>query len=137
MVSLKFSLYVCLALVDFAFLLDLRKLVYSFLLSKHNIKGAKKIHQLQKKSDRLSLLYIKEHTKYPRQFRVFQKMWIVSLNVLLPQYMIIIAIHVWFNNGVVFALIAFLTVKLVMCAIVASQFNSHRISKYDKRYPQK
>lgn len=136
MVSLKISLYLCLVLVDFAFLLDLRKLVYSFLLSKHNIKGAKKIHKLQKSIDRISLSYIEEHTKYPRQFRVFQKMWIVNLNVLLPQYMIIIAIHVWFNNGVVFALIAFLTVKFVMCAIVASQF-SHRISIYDKRYPQK
>ena len=60
---------VIIVLLDITICSHLRILVYSFLLSKRNIKGAKKIHKQQTRKDRFTLEYIKEHAIYQKEFR--------------------------------------------------------------------
>ena len=71
MIDVLILSYISLIGLDLINLIDLRKLVYSFLLSKRNLRGADKIHKMQSKKDRLSLSYIKEYTIYPKSFRFF------------------------------------------------------------------
>ena len=62
MVDLLILSTVILLILDCLLITTLRKLIYSFLLSKRNLKSAKKIHQQQSKTNRITLSYIKCHT---------------------------------------------------------------------------
>lgn len=63
---------------------QLTTIVYSFLLSKRNEKGAKKIHNQQTKKDRITLSYVKNYTIYPKQCYRFYKLILFYMAFLIP-----------------------------------------------------
>ena len=127
-------LYIGLILLDCILLVELRKLVYSFLLSKRNIRGAKKIHKSQLMIDKITLAYISDHTIYKKQFCFFQRLWVVNMFGIVPQYIMILTINIFWPNIVAIILLIFVGIKILMNFIVRNNFNSNRISKFDKRY---
>ena len=133
MIKVYLVIYFAVFLMDIINVISLRDLVYSFLLSKRNLKGAKKIHNAQTKMMRFTLKYIENYTIYPKEFRFFQKSWIIYLASILPQWAFAILIHLlnFFNPLIFVAVIS--SIKIVCAVIIRSQFKS-RISRFDKRY---
>ena len=121
-------------LFDFVFIIDLRKLVYSFLLSKRNLKGAKKIHKAQTKKARLTLSYIRNYAIYPKHFNFYYKFRAIYFFSLIPQYVFMIILICFY------ALVAFvcefflLLLKLVLMEIIIGGNFSGQVSKFDRRY---
>ncbi len=126
--------YICIILIDVILFIDLRKLVYSFLLSKRNIKTAKKIHLSQSKKNRITLAYIKTYTIYVKEFCFFQRLMVINMFLIIPQYILITIVSLYFVNVVLFVNIFFIVLKIMLNIVVRSKFNSKRISKFDKRY---
>lgn len=114
---------------------SIRKLVYSFLLTKRNIKGAKKIHLSQTRKDRFTLSYIEKYAVYKEDFRFYHRLLKVYTVSIFLQF-IIIGIINWFSPPIaVWVLLSLGLLKLFFGSIfIRSHFSSSRISKYDRRY---
>ena len=125
-------LYVLNIAIDCIILSELRELVYSFLLSKRNIKGAKKIHSLQSRRDRFTLSYIKNYAIFPKEFRFFQKCWIAEVASIIPQYIALVVVNFISSSTTVVVLFVLFVTKIALQIALYTQF-SNKISKYDKR----
>ena len=117
--------------LDCAILSDLKEIVYGFLLSKRNTKGAKKIHMQQCKKDRFTLLYIKEYTEYPKQFRRFYKIRLLYITLLIPQYIILLFALTCFDAFWLANLMFIL--KILFFVVICMPFIENKLSIYDKR----
>ena len=119
--------------LDIANIGILRDLVYSFLLSKRNSKGAKKIHRIQSGRHKLTLSYIKHYTIYPKAFKRFYLLYLSYMASIIPQYAFIVIIFFMSKTAFNYALYSLLIIKVVLFFIIASNFSS-KISRFDKRY---
>ena len=128
------AIYLVFILSDIILFCDLRKLIYSFLLSKRNRKGAEKIHLEQSTWARFTLSYIKNYTVYPKEYAFFHGLWKASMIWLLLQYMILTLVAIFWNDYFLLPAIIFGIIKIILCIIVGLQFNANRISRFDKRY---
>ena len=128
------AIYIVFILNDIILFCDLRKLIYSFLLSKRNRKGAKKIHLEQSTWARFTLSYIKDYAVYPKEYAFFHGLYKASMIWLLPQYMILTLVAIFWNDYFLLSAIIFGIIKIILCIIVGLQFNANRISRFDKRY---
>ena len=135
MVKTVIICYFLLALIDTINIIDFKKLVFSFLLSKHNLKGAKKIHKAQSKWDRFTLSYVGEHTVYSKQFRFYYKLRLAYIASIIPIYLITVIVGIVFGawGAIIACLVAFIF-NVIIAIIVTAQFNAKRISRFDKRY---
>jgi predicted tellurium resistance membrane protein TerC len=115
----------------------LKNLVYSFLLSKRNIKGAKKIHDQQTKKDRFTLKYIEQHAIYPKEFRFFQSFRMIYLYSLLPVYAILGTLFLISQNVFLISIGVIIAIKLCIVAYICFHFWTQSISVYDKRYKER
>ena len=129
-----FLCYTVLILLDIILIVDLRWLVYSFLLSKRNLKGAKKIHNIQNKRNKITLAYIKKYTIYPKHYSFFHFLWCAVIMSIVPQYISLLIIYIFSQKNAVIICIVFSIIKLILNCIVRLQYNSGRITKFDKRY---
>ena len=138
MVDLLTFFLFSLLVLDYGNTTSLRRLVYSFLLSKRNVKGAQKIHNSQPRKDKLTLSYIGKYAIYKREFTFYHRLWIINLVSMLPQYLLIVIILI-ISPSVALCLIGgFVFVKIIMMFIIRSQFpRTPQISKFDKRYYEK
>ena len=116
---------------------DLKKLVYSFLLSKRNIKGAKKIHDQQTKKDRFTLKYIEQHAIYPKEFRFFQSFRMIYLYSLLPVYAILGTLFLISQNVFLISIGVIIAIKLCIAVYISFHFWTQSITVYDKRYKER
>ena len=130
------TVYIVNLIVDYANLTALRDLVYSFLLSKRNIKGAKKIHLMQTRKDRFTLSYIKDYAIYPREYRFFQRCLIVYYCATIPLYLLFIAVNLFFAKIALILIFVFMIIKIIIFLMIMTQF-SCKISRFDKRYKTK
>ena len=128
---------VMIVLLDVLLCNDLKKLVYSFLLSKRNIKGAKKIHDQQTKKDRFTLKYIEQHAIYPKEFRFFQSFRMIYLYSLLPVYAILGTLFLISQNVFLISIGVIIAIKLCIVAYICFHFWTQSISVYDKRYKER
>lgn len=125
--------YAVALLIDILSIYSLRDLVYSFLLTKRNLKGAKKIHLSQTKKERFTLSYIREYALFPKEFHFYQRCWIIYISSLLPVYLLIIIANLFSTLFTIVLVGCIYTVKFVFLIFgVRSQFVG-RISRYDKR----
>ena len=115
----------------------LKNLVYSFLLSKRNIKGAKKIHDQQTKKDRFTLKYIEQHAIYPKEFRFFQSFRMIYLYSLLPVYAILGTLFLISQNVFLISIGVIIAIKLCIVAYIRFHFWTQSITVYDKRYKER
>ena len=122
--------------LDLIFLSFLRRLVYSFLMSKRNIKGAKKIHLAQSRKARFTLSYIRNHTKYPKEFDFWHRFYIITLWIVIFQYAAIITLNVLLTSNVYYIVIVVLcAIKFIGVTLLRLQFDSGGyVSQFDKRY---
>ena len=123
-------------LYDLGLLYFLRDLVYSFLLSKRNQKGAKKIHKSQSLKNRLTLSYIEEHAVYQKQFKRFYRLRLGYIYALIPQYVILAASFIISKNVALAYLMLLFAVKIVLLFYIGHYFSS-KISIFDKRYKER
>ena len=128
---------VMIVLLDGLLCYDLKKLVYSFLLSKRNIKGAKKIHDQQTKKDRFTLKYIEQHAIYPKEFRFFQSFRMIYLYSLLPVYAILGTLFLISQNVFLISIGVIIAIKLCIVAYISFHFWTQSITVYDKRYKER
>ena len=136
MVELLILLLLLLFLLDCGNLVFLRSLVYSFLLSKRNIKGAKKIHNEQSLKNRLFLSYIVEYAIYKKEFVFYHKCWVFNLISLVPQYSLLFVVLMISSFVSLLFTVVLVLLKLILFFFVMSNF-SNRISKFDKRYSER
>ena len=127
-------LYVLLVLSDITIFTDFRGLIFSFLLSKRNIKSAKKIHSSKSFFDRFTLNYVKEHAIYPKAYKFFHNFYLAFLITFPIQYTALITTHIFSIKAVTILLVSFVIIKLVIGAYLRLQVNPGRIYKFDKRY---
>ena len=114
---------------------SLRTLLYSFLLSKHNIKGAKKIHDSQPLKERVFLQYVEKYAIYPKQFKFFYRFWISYISILLPRYIFAI-LFLTLSNVIEYKVIVFsliFLINIVIFVYLRFHFRNH-IGMFDKRY---
>ena len=137
--DLFFPLLFLLVIMDISNTQRMRDLVFSFLLSRRNIKGAKKIHKVQTRKDRITLKYIENYTKYPNRFKTFQKIWVVHLYSLLPRYCLIVFLGIFFRDRLIypFILVAVLSIASIIFGFFISFYLLGRISIFDKRYEER
>ena len=134
MTELIIAFYFLLLLSDVVLFTDFRKLMFSFLLSKRNEKGAKKIHQSQNRFNRFTFNYVKEHAVYKKEFHFFHKFYIANLYFTPVQYLAVIIFN-FISLKITFILqIIFCVIKLICHFILRTQQNSNRIFRFDKRY---
>ena len=134
MIKLIIGFYFLLLLSDVVLFTDFRKLMFSFLLSKRNEKGAKKIHQAQSRSDRFTFRYVKDYTPYQKEFRFFHGFYMVNVYFTPFQYLAVIVFN-FISLKITFILqIIFFVIKLICNFILRSQQNANRIFRFDKRY---
>ena len=126
--------YVMMALFDAINTVELRALVYSFLLTRRNAKGAKKIHVAKTRKARITLSYIKEYALYPKQFHFLHRCWMVHLFSVLPQYVSVILVHVFFPDVVLYYMVVLLTMRGILAVIIHAHLTSKRISVFDRRH---
>lgn len=119
------------SVMEIIYIQTLRMLVYSFLLSKRNIKGAKKIHNQQSKKNRFTLSYIKNHTIFPKQFRRFYMFRLFYIYSLIPQYIIIVVSFFVFNIRLITDII--FSFKIVLFFFIGLFFIRNKTSIYDKQ----
>ena len=134
MIKILVLAYFLLIGIDTLNIVDLRKLVYSFLLSKRNKKSAQKIHLEQSRENRFTLSYIHKYAVYKREFRFFQKSLMIYYYTIIPQYFFIIAINFISLYVTLALLIIFFMIKFVIAMMISTQFSHNRISRFDKRY---
>ena len=128
-------IFIALLLLDVIDIVDIRDLVYSFLLSKRNTRAARKIHIQQTRKDRFTLSYIEEHAIYKKQFRFWHRLLIIFYCSVIPQYLILAAMLFVSNRIFLFVGFAFGGIKIIIEFLVRFQF-AGRIAKFDKRYPK-
>ena len=137
MVKLFWLALVVILLTDYLLIVFLRRLVYSFLLSKHNLKGAKKIHCSQSYKNKLTLNYIKAYAIYPKQFNFWHKVYLFFLVSTPLPYIAIILVGIFDIAASVNLIIVFYVVKTLWLFIVRSRFVTKYITIYDKRCKDK
>ena len=114
---------------------NLRTLLYSFLLSKHNIKGAKKIHESQPLTDRVLLKYVEKYAIYQKQFKFLYRFWIAYISMLFPRYIFAI-LFLTLSNVIEYKVIVFsiiFLINIVIFIFLRLHFRNH-VSVFDKRY---
>ena len=134
MTKLIIILYFMLLLSDIILFTTFRDLMFSFLLSKRNKKGAKKIHQSQDRSNQFTFNYVREHAVYKKEFRFFHNFYMANLYFMPFQYLVIIILNFISLKATFILQIIFCITKLICNFILRSQQNSNRIFKFDKRY---
>ena len=134
MTKLLIIFYLMLLLLDTILFITFRDLMFSFLLSKRNKKGAKKIHQSQDRSNRFTFDYVREHAVYKKEFHFFHNFYMANLYFTPFQYLLMIILNFISLKATFIFQIIFCITKLICNFILWSQQNSNRIFKFDKRY---
>ena len=100
-----FLLYVMVIGCDILNFFDFRSLMLSFLLSKRNLKGAKKIHRSQSAFDRLTFNYVKNHAIYTKEYNFLHSIYLVFLCTLPIQYAALIIVDLLSNKAAIIVLL--------------------------------
>ena len=121
-------------LLDVNLLIDLRGILFSFLLTKRNRKSANSIHRTQGFGNKLTFKYIEKHTAYVKDFKLYYRMHFLFL-IFVPIMYVLVAIFsiISLKIGAIFLGVS-LAIKLALSIYLKFQQNSNRVFKYDKKY---
>ena len=136
MIKILILAYFLLIGLDILNIVDLRTLVYSFLLSKRNKKSAQKIHLEQPRKNKFTLSYIDKYAVYKREFRFFQKGLVLYYYTLIPQYFLLIVVNLFSSTLALILIFLFFLLKFIIAIMIACQFSHNRVSRFDKRYKE-
>lgn len=127
-------LYVMVIGCDILNFFDFRSLMLSFLLSKRNLKGAKKIHRSQSAFDRLTFNYVKNYAIYTKEYNFLHRIYLVFLCTLPIQYAVLITVNLLSSKAAIIVLSVLIILKFLLAMFLRFLQNSDRIFKFDKRY---
>lgn len=143
MTEIILILYLLLIIVDVLLYETFRDLMFSFLLTKRNRKGALKIHNAQSAFDRFTFNYVKDHALQQKEFRFFHGFYIFNLYLMPIQYalLLIIPLVVLITelplNIIIISVLVFLVIKFCFSIFLFFQHNSSRVFRFDKHYHKK
>ena len=120
--------------LDYAILSVLKEIVYSFLLSKRNVKTAKKIHLQQSKKKRFTLSYIADYTIYPKQFQRFYKVRLCYIYIFVPQIILFTVLTIL---DIFWLVLLVYGLKCSIILVVGLVFYRGRFTVYDRRSNKK
>ena len=129
-----FLLYVMVIGCDILNFFDFRSLMVSFLLTKRNLKGAKKIHRSQSAFDRLTFNYVKNYAIYTKEYNFLHRIYLVFLCTLPIQYAVLITVNLLSSKAAIIVLLVLVILKFLLAMFLRFQQNSDRVFKFDKRY---
>ena len=127
--------YLGMIVLDLNCLILLRRLVYSFILSKRNLKSARKIHLRHNFKERFTLSYVFDLSIYKKQCRFFTWLRMAYIYSVIPIYLILVP-FLFMPFKQFFVAVAFICLlKFVIMCYVSSRFvfGHSSISIYDKR----
>ena len=126
--------YVGLICLDLGALFTLRELLYSFLLSKKNPKGAKKIHKMQSKKDKFTLSYIKEYTPYLKDFMFYRRWGLIYICITPVTYILMLVLEFISLRAFSIVVMCLMIIKMILIFILSRNFDGRKISRFDKRW---
>lgn len=119
--------------LDFIVISSLRRFLVDFLLACRNKKYVKKIHTEQLLINRITLDYIQPLLqKNVSIFRRYQKLYMVILYTILPQYIILLISNFLIGMNSLYILALFAIIKLIIALVIRFQTDSLLISRYRK-----
>ena len=128
------TLYFLVLLADLILFFTFRDLMFSFLLSKRNMKSAKKIHKSQTFLNRLTFNYVEKQAIYKKEYRFFHAFYIANLWFAPVQYILLATINFISLKATFILQIIIFAIKMIFNFILRSQQNGSRIFKFDKHY---
>lgn len=131
MEDLIFLLDVSLFVIDSLVISTYRDFLFDFLIGQRNRKSARKIRQAQPRKERVTLSFILGHlTRYKKEFRFYQRIYMGELYSLLPQYLIVLVCNFLLWERSVYVTGVFVALKTIMLLLVRLQTDSSRRSVY-------
>ena len=121
-------------LLDINLMIDLRGILFSFLLAKRNRKSANSMHKAQSFGDKLTFKYVGKHTAYVKDFKFYYRVHFLFLIIFPIMYILSAVFSVISLKIGTILLGAFSAIKLCLSIYLKFQQNSNRVFKYDKKY---
>lgn len=126
--------YIIAIAIDACLIVDLRGILFSFLLSKRNRKKASAIHKSQKFKSRFSFDYVQNHTDNTSPFKIYYTIHLINWILMPIQYISTAIIAIFSIKIAIILLTAFSAIKLILCIWLFFQRDSRKVFKYDKKY---
>ena len=134
MTKIFILLYFLLFMLDKVVIGDARRLLLDFLIGQRNRKNAKEIHAQQTWEDRVTMNYILPMLKKNVDaFKKYHRLYKILLYTLLPQYAIIITVHVFLPRVIWYVLGAFLAIKLLLAVFYTLELGLMKMSVYAQK----
>lgn len=109
----------------------LRWFLRDFLIGQRNPKSARKIYEAQSPKDRFTLGFIRNHlTRYQKDFKIYQGIYMAELYSLIPQFIIVILCNILLWEKSIYVTGGFIAVKMLLYASIRVQMDGSKRSKY-------
>ncbi len=120
--------------LDSIVITDLRRFLFNFLIGWRNRKFVNKLHKQQPLIQRITLAYLEPYLKqYVKEFRRYQKLYVLVLYTLVPQYVILIICNLVMGAKSMYVLAGFALIKLMIALVIRFQTDSSLVSRYRKK----
>ena len=131
MEDLIFWLDVVLLVIDSLVISIYRDFLFDFLIGQRNRKSARKIRQAQHRKERITLSFILGHlTRYKKEFRFYQRIYMGELYSLVPQYLIVLVCNFLLWERSLYVTGGFAVFKILLLLVVRLQTDSSHRSVY-------
>lgn len=131
MEDLIFWLDVVLLVIDSLVISIYRDFLFDFLIGQRNRKSARKIRQAQPRKERITLSFILGHlTRYKKEFRFYQRIYMGELYSLVPQYLIVLVCNFLLWERSLYVTGGFAVFKILLLLVVRLQTDSSHRSVY-------
>jgi len=126
--------YIILLLLDIILISDARRLLLDFLFGQRNRKNAKTIHGEQRFADKLHMGYIQPMLKkYASTFKKYHNLYLVILYSLIPQYIVIVLLHIFMPSIILYVFAVFLGIKFLLAIFYRLELGPNRMSVYAQK----
>lgn len=120
--------------LDFLTVFELRSFLLQFTGKSKNRKKYRQIYETKTPIEKITLSFIEQMLKRDKgSFLFFQKMYVVVLVTLVPQYILFSLCTVFMPQYSIHALIFFGTIKIIICLIMRFHVDSNGVSVYRKK----
>lgn len=120
--------------IDICLMIDLRGILFSFMLSKRNRKSACTIHKSQNFKSRFSFSYVQNLTSFTKPFKIYYIIHLINWIFIPIQYLSTAIIAIFSFKISIILLSVFSAIKLILCIWLFFQRDSRKVFKYDKKY---
>ena len=121
----------CLIIMDLLTIKINRKLLLDFLRSKKNKWKMRELHTAQTIRSRVTLDYIYPLLKKNKKaFARYRRLYLINLFFAIPQYLMIIVLHLVAQGLAVFLVLSLIVIKIIIYIVIRSNFDGLMASVY-------